>query len=358
MASIYKRSNSWTASVSIKLNGQYRKKTKSGFPTKKEAEQWANENEVAKAKGVFNKKKLLFYPTMKKWYEVFKEPKVARATKKWFEAVLKIVEREWPNKPIEDVRSSDFQELLNNYAKTHVKVSTKRVKNIISEFCRYAMDEEYITRDFSRNVYISGMKKSKSADMKFLESKELKKLLARAKAGQGVSSRMIVTACYTGMRYAEIAGLTPDDVDLKEQTISIEKTWDMVVHQFKPTKTTGSVRTIYIPDELVDLFKKWRFGKRFVFEGQDGFPPTNNACNKTLANYLKKDDSKQVTFHALRHTHASYLLAHNISVQYVSERLGHANVNITLGIYAHLLEDKRKAENQRVMNNLNNLNKL
>ena len=41
MASIYKRGNGWTASVSIPVNGIYKKKTKSGFKTKTAANKWA-----------------------------------------------------------------------------------------------------------------------------------------------------------------------------------------------------------------------------------------------------------------------------------------------------------------------------
>ena len=44
----------------------------------------------------------------------------------------------------------------------------------------------------------------------------------------------------------------------------------------------------------------------------------------------------EVTFHALRHTHASQLIASGIDIVTISKRLGHANPNVTLGIYAHM----------------------
>jgi integrase len=43
-----------------------------------------------------------------------------------------------------------------------------------------------------------------------------------------------------------------------------------------------------------------------------------------------------VSFHALRHTHASALIAAGLDVVAISRRLGHANPTITLTIYAHL----------------------
>ena len=101
--------------------------------------------------------------------------------------------------------------------------------------------------------------------------------------------------------------------------------------------------------------KKWKFGKQYAFESITGLPPTNNAVNKQLRRYLEKRNSKLITFHGLRHTHASYLLSKDIAIQYVSERLGHADVNITLSTYAHLLEKKRTAETAKTLNVLKSL---
>lgn len=90
-------------------------------------------------------------------------------------------------------------------------------------------------------------------------------------------------------------------------------------------------------------------------KAQTGLPPTNNAVNKQLRRYLEKNDSKIITFHGLRHTHASYLLSKDVAIQYVSERLGHADVNITLSVYTHLLDKKRSIETQKALDELQKL---
>jgi integrase len=41
-----------------------------------------------------------------------------------------------------------------------------------------------------------------------------------------------------------------------------------------------------------------------------------------------------ITFHGLRHTHISHLLMEGVYVKLVSERAGHASINITLDVYA------------------------
>ena len=58
---------------------------------------------------------------------------------------------------------------------------------------------------------------------------------------------------------------------------------------------------------------------------------------------VAKDMRLSVTFHALRHTHASMLIDAGIDIVKISKRLGHANVSTTLDVYSHLFaarEDK------------------
>ena len=53
-----------------------------------------------------------------------------------------------------------------------------------------------------------------------------------------------------------------------------------------------------------------------------------------------------LTFHSLRHTHASHLIAAGMDVITVSCRLGHGSPTITLGVYGHLFSntDDRAAQ--------------
>ncbi|MCK8627303.1 site-specific integrase [Fructobacillus cardui] len=192
--------------------------------------------------------------------------------------------------------------------------------------------------------------------MKFLEKDDFQKLIESCKKSTDLTAKMMLMSAFTGMRYAEVAGLTPADVNIEEKTVSINKSWNMVQSKFKPTKTNShSNRVITIPDELVRAIKEWDMTNKFVFYGKNGVPPKNDSCNKELKKILEEHNSKVITMHGLRHTHASFLLANNISIQYVSERLGHADVNITLGIYAHLLNEKRLSENKKALDLLNRL---
>ena len=63
-----------------------------------------------------------------------------------------------------------------------------------------------------------------------------------------------------------------------------------------------------------------------------------------VAELLRKAGLHGVSLHSLRHSHASILISEGVPIPVVSERLGHANQNITLAIYSHALpRDKRAA---------------
>jgi integrase len=56
-----------------------------------------------------------------------------------------------------------------------------------------------------------------------------------------------------------------------------------------------------------------------------------------------------ITFHALRHTHASHLIDAGIDVVKISRRLGHASPAITLKVYAHLFR-RRDDKSSKAIN--------
>ena len=57
---------------------------------------------------------------------------------------------------------------------------------------------------------------------------------------------------------------------------------------------------------------------------------------------------KRITFHGLRHTHATLLLLAGVNVKAVSARLGHSSIQITLDSYAHLLPEMEQHAAQAI----------
>ena len=58
---------------------------------------------------------------------------------------------------------------------------------------------------------------------------------------------------------------------------------------------------------------------------------------------MRKAGLQGVSLHSLRHSHASISLSKGVLLAVVSERLGHADQNITLSIYSHALPADTRA---------------
>ena len=71
-----------------------------------------------------------------------------------------------------------------------------------------------------------------------------------------------------------------------------------------------------------------------AFSHADGSPMDPDSITKAFDRLVKASGVRRVTRHGLRHTHISHQLMDGVHVKIVSERAGHANVSITLSVYA------------------------
>jgi integrase len=79
-----------------------------------------------------------------------------------------------------------------------------------------------------------------------------------------------------------------------------------------------------------------------VFCGLDGSPIPPNNLSRDWARFVKSRKLPAISFHALRHSHASALIAGGIDALTVSRRIGHASAVVTLSIYSHLFKETDK----------------
>jgi integrase len=95
-------------------------------------------------------------------------------------------------------------------------------------------------------------------------------------------------------------------------------------------------------EERLKMGDKW-LPTDFVFTNSDtGKPIFPNRPTVWFSEFLKRHDLPKITFHQLRHTNASLLLAQNVDIAVLSKRLGHSKISVTLDIYSHALKSKDK----------------
>jgi integrase len=174
-----------------------------------------------------------------------------------------------------------------------------------------------------------------------------------------------LVALFCGLRLAEVLALRWSNADLDGKVLRVREALEQTKRygiRVKAPKSKAGKRDITMPDIVVEALRRHRqtqlefrlrlgLGKLsdsdllFPRDLENGLPSPQQLTNswQTFAGQIGMPD---ITFHALRHTHASQLIAAGIDVVTVSRRLGHSKPTVTLNSYAHLFttsDDKAAA---------------
>lgn len=189
---------------------------------------------------------------------------------------------------------------------------------------------------------------------------------------------MITIMIGTGLRVSELCGLTWEDIDFKNNTISVNKQLlktrgkaeNGKTLYVEKTKTENGKRIIPMSEEVHRAFREQQrlmfilerkcFTEvdgisDFIFVTKNHFPfsvANVNAALKNIVNaHNKKNDLQLPNFsaHILRHTAATRMIESGMSPKAVQTILGHSSIKITMDIYVnldeqHIQEEMKKAE--------------
>lgn len=201
--------------------------------------------------------------------------------------------------------------------------------------------------------------KAQRAEIEILTADQIADTLAKL---DGHPFRPVAAlAIGTGARRGEITALRWSDLDLDGATVRIERSVEQTKDglRVKAPKTAAGRRTISLPAFAVDALREHRRkalelrmalgagplpADAPVFadpETGDALPP--HLITNRWRRAVKNRKLPKVSFHALRHSHASALIAAVLDVVAVSRRLGHASPALTLNVYSHLFKNSDTA---------------
>src|SRR5690606_11514490 len=115
-----------------------------------------------------------------------------------------------------------------------------------------------------------------------------------------------------------------------------------------------SARTITISPALVKVLERWRTQQKrdrlslgpdyedygLVFAQPNGRPMhPNNLSKREFVRLKKAAGVSDISWHGMRHTHVTDRIRRREHVKVISERIGHASIQVTLDVYGHLLPD-------------------
>ncbi len=237
--------------------------------------------------------------------------------------------------------------------------TVRMIHSILHQALKTAVRQRLIQRNISEDV---DLPRSEDSEMKPFTEEEAQRFL-EAIAGNRDEALYIV-AMTTGMRQGELLGLRWENIDWQRGELHVEQALRRVriepgkrTSQLAKPKTKGSERTIALSNRAMDaLSAHWtrQHEERelvgsdwqengLVFPDEWGRPMSRQKIYHRFKAILKQAGLPERRFHDLRHTAATILLSHGVNVKQVSEMLGHADITMTLKVYAHLLPIMHRA---------------
>lgn len=153
---------------------------------------------------------------------------------------------------------------------------------------------------------------------------------------------------WCGLRIGELLALTWKDIDIDKKIIIVNKSYQFLNGKdlVTSTKTKKSNREVFFTQNIIDLYYEYKECCYKPKLNDRVFPFTKNHFHTALKNGCIKSGVKKTTLHGLRHSHASMLVSEGINIVAIADRLGHENISTTLNIYSHLYsKDEKKVIN-------------
>ncbi len=245
-------------------------------------------------------------------------------------------------------------------AQTHGRHGCWKALTALRTFCRYAESISIIPENPANGMRLpkaTGDDQARRGSRRVLTLEELARLI-----GAGGSTRievMIRVSAECGLRLGEVVGLRWPDIDLQAQQITVARSvWQEpgsngsppIRHVKRPK--SGEAKTIAMGASLAARLADWYAesvigsgaqADGYVFPGKLGGPMGAFTPGQALGRVCRRaglvDDTGRplVSWHSLRHTSASVMLAHGVPLPDVAAQLRHADPRITAQVYSHSL---------------------
>lgn len=280
------------------------------------------------------------------------------------------------NAKIQKVTSVELQDFMNtkkDYANSYID----KIYELLNSIFKEAINRECIYKN-PLNVVLKPKSLKNDKKVEALTTEEQKQFLQAVKGE--IYENIFMIALYTGMRIGEILALTPDDIDLDNNIISINKTLtknkDGKYILGKTTKTYNSCReipiTMLFKSNLEDALNNFISNKNnLIFTHSNGniIAPSsiNTAFKKICKNanihctiHKTRRDKKIINLktstcntHMLRHTFATRCIESGMSAPVLQKLLGHKNIKTTINTYTSVFDKFRNDEMDKYINYIN-----
>lgn len=285
-------------------------------------------------------------------------------------------------KQIGKITKADCQKVINEMVQKGKKHSTMaNLKSCLNIVFECALDDDIVLKNPAKNLQIPQTESKKRGA---IDQKQINLFMDYVKKSSqySYSYPAFVILFNLGVRIGEMAALTWEDVNFKENSISINKT----VNRYRKAdygftmavaspKSKTSIRKVVmnsvVRKELLKLkMQKTVSGEKlpyvddsghirgeisgFLFGNSSGHvwnePSFRELIKRIVVKYNEEaeetgaEEIQSFCPHMARHTYTSLAYSAGADVKIVSQNLGHASTSVTLDTYTHLTEDKKREQ--------------
>ena len=365
-----RENGTWKLSVSYKGLGR-----KYFYGDKQTCLKKKHEFEALLHKGIVGDKDVLFKDFIYSWLFTVKRPALRTASFDRLERTLK--EKYIVALYDLEMRQIDghlIQTLVINKMKDDGKAHTtiKKTYFTLGEIFKYAILRGKIDKNPMLEVSMPNKVLFAEKERRYLSSQEREQLIQTCYAVRKNGTRiykygaLYVFLLYSGCRIGEALALKWSDINFDARTAHIHSTVVYIKNRkddtrksleiVQPTTKTGRSRLIYLSDmaiaALKDLQKQLGWcPDGYIVHINHTKPIYRSAAQATFERIIKRAGIEQCGVHSLRHSFVSLMLHNNVPITMVSQMVGHLNINMTMQVYSHLL-DETQIESMAIIKNL------
>lgn len=348
------------------MTGKKKRTTRRGFKTQKDAKLALATLELEVENGeLANSEKMTYQQVYDLWMEQYKNMVKESTLRETISIFNNHILPVLGNLIITSIDVLHCQRIVNQWFKKRPKRFI-RYRNYSSNVFHYAQSIKLITENPMTLVTIPIVKTEivEETPHNFYDRSTLLDFLTRLKNSEPKAYTFFHLLAYTGIRKGEALALSWRDVNFDQMKLTINKTIAVGLHgriMIQTPKTKNSIRTLSLDQETIDILKDWRRQQQeelkrinpinrstisidqMIFTNLYNEPLQVTAPSRWLRIFYRDNpELPKITTHGFRHTHCSLLFACGASIKEVQDRLGHADIQTTMNIYAHVTEEAKE----------------
>lgn len=357
-----KKSGKWyfVANLGYDEKGNRVRQWQRGFATQKEAKTAYDEYMNNYSKTAIKTNSTMSY---QEFYETYFEPdykrSVGQSTFDNRKSTMRLHFTFFYKTKLKDINATMMKKWQNKLSE---KYSNAYIRNIYGTF-QMSLDLAVKLGLVQTNIakQVGNVKKS-SQRVDFWTLEEFQKVIATFDKNDyyGYFSFMFVWFMFmTGLRIGEAQALQwGKDIDFEDKTLTVNKSMyykNADEFYLKEPKTKAGNRVIALDDSTINYLQEWKrlqdknAPSKYVLS-YNALPTNKSTARHIIERHSKLAGVHRIKTHALRHSHASLLISLGENALIVRDRLGHEDIETTLGTYGHLYPNTNRGVADRLTN--------